>query len=297
MFLDEGADLDSEGEENCYDSLEELRRGAGLRKLPPTPQRVSHDTRMYGKCEPVNDSLEDISSSSSLIQPRSLNVDLHRDKRRKNLPRSHTFNVSMGVAGGRSQERGQERRRKLPQIPPLSRGERGHSADGEEHFGADGKKSKFDSGFIFLSGENGQSLSDNSGNENSSAVDVDSGCPSIDPEGEESSVDGPALLPKKNRSNFLWVDFDSKEKCVTRRPKNHDRLVQAKKTQHRHSAPPGSLDQVKIQAVQPAKKWSVPERSKPERTDSSKSIYQKSSSKIHRTHSENESKGIPVVGY
>ena len=56
------------------------------------------------------------------------------------------------------------------------------------------------------------------------------------------------LLPKRNSSNFLWVDFNEKlnDKSVTRRPKNHDRLVQARKNSNRHSAPPGSLEDAKI---------------------------------------------------
>ena len=81
--------------------------------------------------------------------------------------------------------------------------------------------------------------------------DPDSGYPSYDTYGEETSVDSPStggLLPRRNSSNFLWVDFNEKlnDKSVTRRPKNHDRLVQARKNHNRHSAPPGSLEDAKI---------------------------------------------------
>ena len=64
------------------------------------------------------------------------------------------------------------------------------------------------------------------------------GYPSYDYEnsfGEETSVDPPAstscLLPKRNSSNFLWVDFKESEKAasVVRRPKNHDRLSSSRK--------------------------------------------------------------------
>ena len=43
----------------------------------------------------------------------------------------------------------------------------------------------------------------------------------MDPPASTSS-----LLPKRNSSNFLWVDFKETEKTagVVRRPKNHDRL-------------------------------------------------------------------------
>ena len=59
---------------------------------------------------------------------------------------------------------------------------------------------------------------------------------------------GGPLLPKRNSSNFLWVDFNENlnDKSVLRRPKNHDRLVQARKNHNRHSAPPGSLEDAKI---------------------------------------------------
>ena len=70
-------------------------------------------------------------------------------------------------------------------------------------------------------------------------AETDSGYPSYDHHssydafiGEETSVDSPssysssssALLPKRNSSNFLWVDFkDTGVGGVQRRPKNHDR--------------------------------------------------------------------------
>ena len=71
----------------------------------------------------------------------------------------------------------------------------------------------------------------------------DSGYPSYAGYGEETSVDSPSsteLLPKRNSSNFLWVDFNEKDKSVVRRPKNHDRLTNARKSSNRHSAPPGT---------------------------------------------------------
>ena len=70
-------------------------------------------------------------------------------------------------------------------------------------------------------------------------AETDSGYPSYDHHssydafiGEETSVDSPssysssssALLPKRNSSNFLWVDFkETGVGGVQRRPKNHDR--------------------------------------------------------------------------
>ena len=66
-------------------------------------------------------------------------------------------------------------------------------------------------------------------------AEPDSGYPSYDHHhssydafiGEETSVDPPsssALLPKRNSSNFLWVDFkEAGVGGVQRRPKNHDR--------------------------------------------------------------------------
>ena len=70
-------------------------------------------------------------------------------------------------------------------------------------------------------------------------AEPDSGYPSYDQHlssydafiGEETSVDPPssqssssALLPKRNASNFLWVDFkETGVGGVQRRPKNHDR--------------------------------------------------------------------------
>ena len=74
-----------------------------------------------------------------------------------------------------------------------------------------------------------------------SPTDPDSGYPSYDAAfGEETSVDAPALLPRRNQHNFLWVELD--KPVVTRRPRNHDRLAGAgRRAGHRHSAPPGSL--------------------------------------------------------
>ena len=76
---------------------------------------------------------------------------------------------------------------------------------------------------------------------------LDSGCHSFETYGEETSVDPPSLeksllLPRRNQSNFLWVDFQEEKPGVVRRPKNHDRLVAARKAANRHSAPPGSLE-------------------------------------------------------
>ena len=260
--------------------MEDLRRGAGLRKLPPTPTRVNHDLqkRMFSVHEQNGDSLEDVSSLAD--EPRSLNTD-SVCRARKQLPRSHTFNIpAMGVTGG------SERRRKLPQIPPASYSSREHEEDGEQ----EGKRSIFDSGFIFLSGEAPASISDHSSVD---THDRDSGCASI--ECEETSVDGPVLLPKRNKSNFLWVDFDPKEKSVTRRPKNHDRLVQAKKKQHRHSAPPGSLHQGTGKDEGSNKK----KRSLQNRSSSSlDKSTNKSSNKIPRSRSDtlkDPSKGIRII--
>ena len=82
--------------------------------------------------------------------------------------------------------------------------------------------------------------------EESKSPETDSGYPSYDTYGEETSVDSPSsgFLPRRNSSNFLWVDFNESltDKSVTRRPKNHDRLIQARKNQNRHSAPAGCLE-------------------------------------------------------
>lgn len=79
--------------------------------------------------------------------------------------------------------------------------------------------------------------------------ELDSGCASMDMFGEETSVDPPVLLPKRNASNFLWVELCD-ESIIRRRPKHHDRLSQTNKSRHRHSAPPGTLDKFKIKPVQ-----------------------------------------------
>ena len=128
-------------------------------------------------------------------------------------------------------------RRKLPQIPPgaLLGSERVERA---ESVGREINLLRNHPGY-FYSGDGRKH------------EDTDSGYPSYDTYGEEPSVDSPStggLLPKRNSSNFLWVDFNEKlnDKSVTRRPKNHDRLVQARKNHNRHSAPPGSLEDAKI---------------------------------------------------
>ena len=155
------------------------------------------------------------------------------------LVRSNTFTSPTSSSSSCSHSQGSagKARRKLPQIPTgallgSDRGERGESVGREinllrNHPG------------YFYSGELRKH------------EDPDSGYPSYDTYGEETSVDSPStggLLPKRNSSNFLWVDFNEKlnDKSVTRRPKNHDRLVQARKNSNRHSAPPGSLEDAKI---------------------------------------------------
>ena len=236
-----------DSEENCYDSLEDIKKRGAKRKLP-IPPPLKTDNR---------DSLENL----SMKEPASFNAV--QQKEANSLTRSHTFTSNSSTSQIKS-------RRKLPQIPPRAISVSGRedsfsfrefSADRERDkraksvgreinllrntaFPGD-RRSRLDSGFSSLNVDEKRSL------------ETDSGCPSYDPYGEETSVDPPNLLPKRNQSNFLWVDFDETEKSVTRRPKNHDRLVQARKNQNRHSAPPGSLDGVKIQ---PHKKLSVPER-------------------------------------
>lgn len=54
----------------------------------------------------------------------------------------------------------------------------------------------------------------------------------------------------EQKSNFLWVGLQQ-EQQVTKRPKNHERLSVLKK---RHSAPPGTLDHVKLGHQQSKKK-------------------------------------------
>ena len=245
-FLDEGAEVDSE--ENCYDSLEDLRKKGTKRKLPIPPTLKSEN----------RDSLENI-----IQEPKSLNVAPVKEP--NSLTRSHTFTSNSLASTNQVKSR-----RKLPQIPSRAISVSGRedpysyrefSADRERDkraksvgreinllrnsaFSGD-RRSRLDFGFPFTADEK-------------TSLETDSGCPSYDPYGEETCVDPPNLLPKRNQSNFLWVDFDESEKSVTRRPKNHDRLVQARKNQNRHSAPPGSLDSDKIL---PPKKSSVPERS------------------------------------
>ena len=152
--------------------------------------------------------------------------------------RSNTF-TSPTSSSSHVQASGGKSRRKLPQIPPgallgSDRGERGESVGREINL------LRSHPGY-FYSGDLGVRKHE----------ETDSGYPSYDTYGEETSVDSPStggLLPRRNSSNFLWVDFNEKlnDKSVTRRPKNHDRLVQARKNHNRHSAPPGSLEDAKI---------------------------------------------------
>ena len=63
--------------------------------------------------------------------------------------------------------------------------------------------------------------------------------------------------PQQQQNNFLWVGLDE-ESSVQRRPKNHSRLSTSSKK--RHSAPPGSLDELQNSSqilANPAKKNSV----------------------------------------
>ena len=183
------------------------------------------------------------------------------------LSRSNTFTSSSGSVGNGS---GKSPRRKLPQIPPRAisvcsrdnifspacsdqrdRGDeriRARSVGREINLlnrnNGDVRRSRLESPGYFYSIDERPSL-----------LETDSGCyPSYDAYGEETCVDSPSssssnsttshLLPKRNNSNFLWVDFAETDKAVTRRPKNHDRLSNPRKNSNRHSAPPGSLDHV-----------------------------------------------------
>ena len=94
---------------------------------------------------------------------------------------------------------------------------------------------------------------------------LDSGCHSFETYGEETSVDPPSLeksllLPRRNQSNFLWVDFQEEKPGVVRRPKNHDRLLAARKAANRHSAPPGSLETENSSSVGAKQRSSVGSR-------------------------------------
>ena len=224
---DEGAELEDSGEE-CYDSLEDLKRGVGLRRLPAVPPVLAVAT------------------------PRT-----------RELTRSQTFSSSPPV-------RGSSGRRKLPQVPPRAvsvtgreeqvegreepRSRRAVSVGRELPLVPGGRKSRFE----------GTRFEDKS---RSPETSLDSGCHSFQSYGEETSVDPPSpegtLLPRRNASNFLWVDFQEEKPAVVRRPKNHDRLVQAKKAQNRHSAPPGSLEP-SLPAPVPSKKLSQGSRGRPQ---------------------------------
>ena len=195
---DEGAEVGSS--EECYDSLEDLKRGAGLRKLPAVP----------------------------VVVPR------------REVARSQTF-TSQGGQGS------QGSRRRLPQVPP-----RAVSVAGREEAGGreEGRARRAVSvGRELPARPQRRSRVDISycdDKSQSPETSLDSGCHSFEPYGEETSVDAPPLethlLPRRNPSNFLWVDFQEEKPAVVRRPKNHDRLTQARKAQNRHSAPPGSLE-------------------------------------------------------
>jgi hypothetical protein len=189
--------------EECYDSLEDLKRGAGLRKLPAVP----------------------------LVAPR------------REVARSQTF-TSQGSHGGQGS---QGNRRRLPQVPP-----RAVSVAGREEAGGreEGRARRAVSvGRELPARPQRRSRVDISycdEKSQSPETSLDSGCHSFEAYGEETSVDAPPLetnlLPRRNPSNFLWVDFQEEKPSVVRRPKNHDRLTQARKAQNRHSAPPGSLE-------------------------------------------------------
>ena len=213
---DEGAGLEEEDsgeEEDCYDSLEDLKRGAGVRRLPPVP---------------------------TAQQPA-----------RRELARSQTFNSTPSFNSAtttpefRSQQPGAGRR-KLPQVPP-----RAVSVAGREDPGLGGVLREEQRGrrAVSMGRELPQRRSRHEFEDKIRSPDtsLDSGCHSFETYGEETSVDPPSLeksllLPRRNQSNFLWVDFQEEKPGVVRRPKNHDRLLAARKAANRHSAPPGSLE-------------------------------------------------------
>lgn len=153
----------------------------------------------------LNDSLEDVSSISE--DSRSIECS------RRRLQRSLTFTSD-----------GTKVRRKLPCIPV-----RGSIFKPDQSFPDHRSSSSdhYDPGFFSLSDER--------------SSEVDSGSPPLELYGEETCVDAP-LLPKRNSSNYLWVEFENPDEVVRRRPKNHDRLSQGRNAKHRHSAPPGMLD-------------------------------------------------------
>ena len=213
---DEGAGLGLDSGEDCYDSLEDLKRGAGLRRLPAVPS-----------APPA----------------------------RRELVRSQTFSSTTPDWG-----RSSGGRRKLPQIPT-----RALSVAGREEPGGSGEQRSrraVSVGRELPSRRSRLEASHYDDKIRSPETSMDSGCHSFEAYGEETSVDAPeqGLLPRRNPSNFLWVDFQPPQEKppVVRRPKNHDRLVQARKAQNRHSAPPGSLES--SAPVPPVKRSSVGSR-------------------------------------
>ena len=196
-------DLVESEEETCFDSLEDLKRGQGVRKLPQIPGPHTLDS-LDVSLQNTNDSLEDLSS----ISEDSKSIGLPTK-----LLRSDTF-IS-NVKGGR---------RKLPEIPLRGNFSNNFNVDHLDH------------GFFSLSDEK--------------SCDTETGCSTLDSLGEGTSVD-PPLLPKRNSTNYLWVDLGA-ESSVKRRPKNHDRLSQAAKAINRHSAPPGSLDFKSVNSMKPS---------------------------------------------
>ena len=310
------------GGDTCYDSLEDLRRGQGLRRLPPLPNSktttslqsslVAEDWSKDSLLSPSssfglhdatisptaannnNDSLEDLSSLVEDPPPASAKKCITQ---RRSLVRSQTFAASP-VEGMRAAPH--QRRRQLPDIPAVGGGEGlsflsaddpglqllllrqpqqhtdvdyqitpiGRRQPGwnnkDHHMGPGNTSSRNDPGFFSLSDERTS----------------DSGCPSLDLLGEETCVDPPppsqqpALLPRRNPSNFLWVDLDRLPSppaeaedngrpgtgfAVKRRPKNHERL--AARCANRHSAPPGSLDSFVAPPPEAARVLPLPKRS------------------------------------
>ena len=213
---DEGAGLeegDSGEEEECYDSLEDLKRGAGVRRLPPVPTAQQPARRELARSQTFNS--------------------------------TPSFNSAIMTAEFRS-EQPAAGRRKLPQVPP-----RAVSVAGRQDPGHGGGLREEQRGrrAVSMGRELPQRRSRHEFEDKIRSPDtsLDSGCHSFETYGEETSVDPPSLeksllLPRRNQSNFLWVDFQEEKPGVVRRPKNHDRLLAARKAANRHSAPPGSLE-------------------------------------------------------
>jgi hypothetical protein len=181
--------------EDCYDSLEDLKRGAGVRRLPAVPPTPA----------------------------------------RRDLARSQTFSTA-----GPEWQAG---RRRLPAVPPRAVSVAGR----EQGSGREDRQRRA----VSVGREVGRRSRVET--VRSPETSLDSGCHSLQSCGEETSVDPPSLelLPRRNASNFLWVDFQEEEQsAVVRRPKNHDRLVAARKAQNRHSAPPGSLQALTANSCQ-----------------------------------------------